>query len=739
MPLSDIGIKEQIVRPLLHISGGRGLVFDKAAGALTNGSTGAKNIRNYKDIIVPTLSTEIRYKNGIRLENSIPNSESLSSMGTSVTGDGVVGGTGYSTHTITESGRAWRYFDIALIIGHTYEMLLKYSDVSGNIIQPIAITVVAVASLEAAYNPSPVLTGFYSIRFVANESGTARIRYGIGCSGVETGAKSITITGVLLTDISGDSLQSRGYISNGITVYNSGTNKVKYLPNYKYSVLGAIGDSITASTSSYLGQFKQLNVGFDTLNKGISGNTLTQMEARFAADIVANSPEYCVIMGGINDIINAVADPTADMQTKLISMINMAIAANIIPIIINMLPFKTNALWTAERQTWHDSVNSWLLSYAATNNFIFYDAFTALENPSSADTFVAIYDSGDHLHPNGLGHAVIATGLTNLFLTPTVREGLTLPTILHEPATDNLALFPRDFTNAAWVKTNITPAKTATGIDGVANSASTLTATAANATCLQTVTSASSERITGAFIKRRTGTGVINMTQDNGATWTPITVPASWGAEALVIPAATLANPVFGFQIVTSGDAIDVDWVQHELGGYITSPISGSRTEDSIKVPASAAVNFNQDNQITIVKVKMNFANSATDKAIFAANTGATDFIYDNGSGGIALSDGVNTATAAVGGWAAGDTLLIAECHTTADGLMSIHVSKNGGAWADSADTTYDGAFSIGANLLLASANTDSIEFYHVSTNITNMSHSEMVTFAKTNALARAT
>jgi hypothetical protein len=88
--------------------------------------------------------------------------------------------------------------------------------------------------------------------------------------------------------------------------------------------------------------------------------------------------------------------------------------------------------------------------------------------------------------------------------------------VLVEEARTNLCLYSDDFTNAAWVKSNLTAAKTATGPDGVTNSASTLTATAANATAQQAITSASAARITSMFVKRRTGTGAVYLSQ--GAT-----------------------------------------------------------------------------------------------------------------------------------------------------------------------------------------------------------------------------
>jgi hypothetical protein len=134
--------------------------------------------------------------------------------------------------------------------------------------------------------------------------------------------------------------------------------------------------------------------------------------------------------------------------------------------------------------------------------------------------------------------------------------------LLCEPQATNSCLWNRDLTNAAWTKSNVTAAKDQTGVDGVANAASKITATAANGTCLQAITLASSARYQTAFVQRITGSGVINMTMDNGTTWTAITVTSSW--QRLEIPTQTLANPTVGFRIVTSGDAVAVDLVQNE-------------------------------------------------------------------------------------------------------------------------------------------------------------------------------
>lgn len=140
-----------------------------------------------------------------------------------------------------------------------------------------------------------------------------------------------------------------------------------------------------------------------------------------------------------------------------------------------------------------------------------------------------------------------------------------------EVARTNLCLHSNDGTNAAWTKSNCTAVKTATGPDGVANSATTLTATAGNATCLQAVTSASATRASAIWLKRRTGTGNIDMTLDGGTGWTTKTITSSWARYWITQAAVT--NPSVGLRIVTSGDAVDFWNEQLESANYASSDI----------------------------------------------------------------------------------------------------------------------------------------------------------------------
>lgn len=138
-----------------------------------------------------------------------------------------------------------------------------------------------------------------------------------------------------------------------------------------------------------------------------------------------------------------------------------------------------------------------------------------------------------------------------------------------EEARTNNALWCRDMTQAAWVAVNITPALTATGITGAANSASTLTSTLGNGTILQTITLGSAADTYSVWLKRVSGSGTINIAAD-GATWTAAAVTTTWTKFQVQ---QTLANPVFGIQIVTSGDVIAADFNQLETGAMDSSPI----------------------------------------------------------------------------------------------------------------------------------------------------------------------
>lgn len=143
-----------------------------------------------------------------------------------------------------------------------------------------------------------------------------------------------------------------------------------------------------------------------------------------------------------------------------------------------------------------------------------------------------------------------------------------------EGSFQNAVLQDRDLTNVAWVASSITAAKDQTGIDGAANSASSITATGANGTILQSITAGVATRIQSAFVKRITGAGTLEMTQNGGTTWAVVTVTGAWTRVKLV--AASVTNPQVGFRVATSADAFAIDLVQNEINSAPSMPIASA-------------------------------------------------------------------------------------------------------------------------------------------------------------------
>jgi hypothetical protein len=124
----------------------------------------------------------------------------------------------------------------------------------------------------------------------------------------------------------------------------------------------------------------------------------------------------------------------------------------------------------------------------------------------------------------------------------------------------------RDMSNVAWTKSNITAARDATGIDGVANSASTLTATATDGTCTgNAMTSLNSVvAVYSIYMKRKTGTGTISVSVDGGATYNTATVTSTTEWTRYQWNDNNAAAQIV-IKIGTSGDELECDFAQGEI------------------------------------------------------------------------------------------------------------------------------------------------------------------------------
>lgn len=146
--------------------------------------------------------------------------------------------------------------------------------------------------------------------------------------------------------------------------------------------------------------------------------------------------------------------------------------------------------------------------------------------------------------------------------------------LICEGARENRCLHSQDFTNAAWVSGGggiaVTP-NTAIAPDGT-TTADTLTASGANGTLIQDLGVVASAAKAGAmYLKRKTGTGNIDLTMDGGSTWATQTINSTTWTRCE--KQQTVADEDFGIRIVTSGDAVYAWQADVQTGAFISSPI----------------------------------------------------------------------------------------------------------------------------------------------------------------------
>ena len=182
----------------------------------------------------------------------------------------------------------------------------------------------------------------------------------------------------------------------------------------------AIGDSITIrgglagsydDGNSYwtqgclLSNGRVLNLG----NAGVSGNTLAQMQARLATDVIAvPGVDKCLILGGTNDVANGVA--LSSSLATLTAMIAQLRARSIEPVLCAIPPRNSGALGGAFRAQ-IAAFNTAVRDLAQRHGCHFLDFHTPLADPATGQ-YKAGYSS-DNVHPDVPAEKLMAALVAN--------------------------------------------------------------------------------------------------------------------------------------------------------------------------------------------------------------------------------------------------------------------------------------------------------------------------------------
>lgn len=173
------------------------------------------------------------------------------------------------------------------------------------------------------------------------------------------------------------------------------------------------GDSITDNWSK--AGFGGFFPGKPYVNRGIGGQTTSQMLVRFRADVVAIHPRAVVILAGTNDVAgNSGPISVEAIEENVATMAEVAKLHGIRVVLASILPVSDDKKDRSGRplNRTHDrptqtlrALNQWMADYARKNGHIYLDYFAAL-----ADTAGTLKPelNDDGLHPNSAGYAVMA-------------------------------------------------------------------------------------------------------------------------------------------------------------------------------------------------------------------------------------------------------------------------------------------------------------------------------------------
>lgn len=166
-----------------------------------------------------------------------------------------------------------------------------------------------------------------------------------------------------------------------------------------------MGDSITEGWAFQDGDWLKSN---NFLGRGISGQTSSEMLARFRQDVINLKPQFVVILAGINDIArNNGKIEVENIYGNIISMVELARANKIRPVLCSVLP--------ASEIGWRKflgnptpqivELNGRLAAYAKSHKLPYVDYYSAMV--SGDDGALNPAYAQDAVHPNIDGYKVM--------------------------------------------------------------------------------------------------------------------------------------------------------------------------------------------------------------------------------------------------------------------------------------------------------------------------------------------
>ncbi|MCE2612035.1 SGNH/GDSL hydrolase family protein [Flavobacteriaceae bacterium D16] len=165
-----------------------------------------------------------------------------------------------------------------------------------------------------------------------------------------------------------------------------------------------IGNSITIG---WLSHYPDYFEGKPYINRGIGGQTSSQMLLRFRQDVIHLNPAVVVILAGINDIAqNTGPISLEDIMENLRCMTELALHHDIRVILASVTP-AADFNWRPglEPDQKIPKLNSMIKAYAEKTGITYLDYFSAMSDGKNG---LKKHLGSDGVHPNKTGYQVMA-------------------------------------------------------------------------------------------------------------------------------------------------------------------------------------------------------------------------------------------------------------------------------------------------------------------------------------------
>ncbi len=168
-----------------------------------------------------------------------------------------------------------------------------------------------------------------------------------------------------------------------------------------------LGDQITESWGKGSAPFFP---GKPYLNRGISGQTSSQLLVRFRQDVIDLHAKVVIILIGTNDIAGVHGPTTEEMVVdNLMTMSELASAHRIRVVLASVLPVCDCFVKSMARERWEGRIselNDEIKAYAKKNGLVYLDYYSAMANSGALEMKREL--TSDGIVPNDAGYLTMA-------------------------------------------------------------------------------------------------------------------------------------------------------------------------------------------------------------------------------------------------------------------------------------------------------------------------------------------